>query len=215
MDKLEPLKPEIIVSSFTEKEIHNYIDKLNEIQHTFGPHQGILVHIDSYGGEAYGLIMLYEHLISMGNPIATYTTSKAISAGAFLLAMAGHKGMRFASPNATILVHEIQAMTWGDMKEMEQQMGSITVLNEKILTIFAKCIGLKSAAEVRELIKARSVGHDLTLTAQEAKQLNIVDEVAYVRMNAVMRFDLEVAPQKMPAKAKKTKPKTKAKGKKK
>lgn len=195
-------RPEIVVSSFCDKEVHGYIERLEEIQQAFGPQQPILVHIDSYGGEVFGLFMLYEHLISMGNPILTYTSSKAMSAGCYLLAMAGTPGMRFASPNSTIMIHEIQSGAFGDMKELEQQMGSLTVLNDRLLGLFAKSIGLKSAGEVRSLIKSKSVGHDLTLTPQEAKELKIIDEIAYIKVHPIMKFDFEVMMPKQDRKKK-------------
>lgn len=201
----DSIKPEVFITSFDDKQVIDYINQLNNIQDVLGTQQPILLHISSHGGSAYGLIMLYEHLISMGNPIVTYTTSKAISAGAFLLAMAGNPGMRYASPNATILVHEMQSATDGDMKEMEQQMSSIKALNDTILTIFAKSIGLKTAKDVRTLIRNKSVGHDLSLNAYEAKTLKIVDHVAYLKVAPLVTYNiLQINPEE-PTKKKSSK----------
>jgi ATP-dependent Clp endopeptidase proteolytic subunit ClpP len=198
------LKPEIVVTQFSETAVHEYIDKLELITDAFGPEQPIVLKIDSYGGAAYGLIMLLEHLKTMPNPIATYTISKAMSAGAFLLSIGGSKGLRMASPHSTIMVHEIQAGAMGDMKELEQQMGTLVALNERILTMFAHAIGLKTASDVRALIKSRSVGHDLTISALEAQQLGFIDKVGYMRIEPNMRFDLHMS--LVGAKPEKTKP---------
>ena len=151
------LKPELFITSFDEKQVREYMSQLTNTQDVFGPQQPIMLHIDNYGGSAFGLIMLYEHIVSLGNPIITYTTSKAMSAGAFLLSIAGTPGMRFASPNSTIMVHEIQSAVFpDDIKELEENMKNIKALNEKILTIFAKAVGLRTAKDVRALIKARN-----------------------------------------------------------
>ena len=111
------IRPEIIVTSFTEKNVAEYIHKLENINLTYEDFQPIIVQIDSYGGNIYGLSQLYEFLISLPNPIITYTTSKAMSAGAIILSAAGTKGMRVASPNSTIMIHELQGGAWGDMKD--------------------------------------------------------------------------------------------------
>jgi len=203
----DSLKPEIYISSFNEKDVRDYIDKLNTLEEAFGYTQPILIHIDSFGGSVYGLIMLYEHLVSMGNPIVTYTTSKAMSAGAFLLSMAGTPGMRYASPNASIMIHELQSAVFpDDLKNIENNVDNLKKINDNILGILAKSMGLRSAKDIRNLIKEKSVGHDLNLSAKEAKELNMIDHVGYVKIMPVVAYNIvQLNPEDVALKNKSTK----------
>lgn len=175
-------KPKITVTKFSEDAVSKNINQLEEIETHFPVSQPILVQIDSYGGAVDGLAMLYNKLTSMGNPIMTYTSSKAMSAGAILLATAGTKGMRMASPEATIMIHEIQTGALGDIKDVEDQMALSKVMNDRWMKILAKSMGMKSATDIRALIKKKALGHDVYLTAQQAQQLKIIDVVGSIKM---------------------------------
>lgn len=175
-------KPKVTITRFSEEAVSKAIASLEAIENHYPPTQPILIHIDSYGGAVDGLAMLYDKIKNMNHPIMTYTSSKAMSAGAILLATAATKGMRIASPQATIMIHEIQAGALGDIKDMEDQMVLCKVLNERWMKILAKSMGLKGSADIRNLIKKKAIGHDVYLTAQQAAQLKIIDVVASIRM---------------------------------
>jgi ATP-dependent Clp protease protease subunit len=175
-------KPKVLVTSFSEKAIADVIKDLEIIEHTYQPNQPILVQIDSYGGAVDGLSMLYDKLKSMDNPIMTYTSSKAMSAGAILLSTAASKNMRMASPEAVIMIHEIQSGAGGDIKDIEDQMVYNKMVNDRWMKILAKSMGLKSASDIRALIKKKAIGHDIYLTAQQAYQLKLIDAVGSVKM---------------------------------
>lgn len=175
-------KPKVVVTRFSEEAVAKIIHQLEEIETHFPVTQPILVQIDSYGGQVDGLAMLYDKLTSMGNPIMTYTSSKAMSAGAILLATAASKGMRMASPESTIMIHEIQTGALGDIKDVEDQMALSKVMNDRWMKILARSMGLKSAADIRTLIKKKALGHDVYLTAQQAQQLKIVDVICSIKM---------------------------------
>jgi ATP-dependent protease ClpP protease subunit len=175
-------KPKVIVTSFGEKQIAEVIKDLETIEHLYQSNQPILVHIDSHGGAVDGLAMLYDKLKSMDNPIMTYTSSKAMSAGAILLSTAASKHMRMASPEAVIMIHEIQSGAGGDIKDIEDQMVYNKMVNDKWMKILARSMGLKSAADIRSLIKKKAIGHDIYLTSQQALQLKLIDAVGSIRM---------------------------------
>ena len=184
------IRPKITVRKFSEDAISSYIEKLDDIEYSYPADQEVLVHIDSYGGPVYGLFMLLDRLEAMPNPIITYTSSKAMSAGAFLLAIAGSKGCRFASEDASILVHEVQTGAIGDIKDVEDSIAHSKSLNERLLNKFAKAIGKKNAAQIREMIKSKVEGHDLTITAEDAKKLGIIDEVGSINLQPYKRWNI-------------------------
>lgn len=185
-------RPELIITSFDEKEINEYIEKLNQITMTYGQDQSIIVKIDSFGGSTHGLSNLFEALKTVKNPIITYTTSKAMSAGAILLSAAGSPGMRFASPNSSIMLHEISAGTIGHIEDMENEISMFKANNEQWLGILAKSMGMKNSQDIRNLIKTRGTGRELYLTAEEAKELNVVDNIGYLDISPIMGYNVNV-----------------------
>lgn len=184
------IKPEVLIMSFNESEVKNYINQIDKISAMFGPHQPIVLNISSYGGNVYGLAMLYEYLSSVDNPIVTYTSSKAMSAGSILLA-SGTPGMRFASKNSTILIHELQSAVYpDDIKNIENSIDNLKRDNEKWMNILARNMKLNSSKDIRKLIQEKSVGHDLILSAHEAKELNIIDEVCYLKLTPTVGYTI-------------------------
>lgn len=175
-------KPKVVVTHFTEKAVAEVVKDLEIIENTYAPNQPVLVQIDSYGGPVDGLSMLYDKLKSMDNPIMTYTSSKAMSAGAILLSTAATKNMRVASPEAVIMIHEIQSGAGGDIKDIEDQMVLNKIINDRWMKILAKSMGLKNAADIRSLIKKKAIGHDIYLTAHQACQLKLIDVVGSFKM---------------------------------
>jgi len=184
------IRPKLTIRKFSEDAINSYMEKLDDIEYSYPSDQEILIHIDSYGGPVYGLFMLLDRLEIMSNPIVTYTSSKAMSAGAFLLAIAGNKGSRFASKDASILIHEVQTGAIGDIKDVEDSINHSKALNNRLLDKFAKAIGKKNAAQIREMIKSKVEGHDLTITAEDAKKLGIIDEVCSINIQPYKHWNI-------------------------
>lgn len=195
---LEP-RPELTITSFDEKEANEFVEKLSYISATYGPEQAIIVRVDSYGGNMHGLANIYEHLKATKNPIITYCTSKAMSAGAIILATAGSPGMRFATPTASIMLHEVSAGAFGHVQDMEVDMDMTRAMNVKWMGILAKSMGLNSIQDIRDLISKRATGRDLYLTAEEAKELKIIDDVASLDICPIIGYNITVnslSPQK-------------------
>jgi len=190
MSKTTKPMPKLLVTKFTELSIKEYIEKLDEIEYSNPSDQPVIIQIDSYGGSVTGLFMLLDRLETMPQPIVTYCSSKAMSAGAFLLAIAGDKGMRFASKDASILVHEVQTGSTGDIKNVEDDLVYTKWLNDTLLDRFAQSIGLKNSASIRRLIARKAIGHDLILTAQEALKLKIIDEIASISLTPYSGWEI-------------------------
>ena len=170
-------KPIIVVNSFDVDAVKQYLSDLDKIDSKYPSTQPILVNINSPGGSVDGLSMLYDRLVSAPNPIITYTSGIAMSAGAILLSAAGDPGYRIASPEASIMVHEIQAINLGDIKEMEDRHKYLRMINTKWMGVLAKSMGLNSASDIRKMIKEKAIGMNVFLSAKQAKDLNIVDEI--------------------------------------
>jgi len=91
--------------------------------------------------------------------------------GAFLL-MAGKKGKRFALPNSRILIHQPATEGgYGQSSDMEIQAREILRMRTAMEVILARHSGKD------EEIVRRDIERDKFLTAEEAKQYGMIDEV--------------------------------------
>jgi ATP-dependent Clp protease protease subunit len=92
------------------------------------------------------------------------------SMGALILA-AGTKGKRYALPNAEILLHQVMGGAKGQASEIEITAKQILRIKESVNKILSKHTG-------QPLTKiAKDTDRDFYLTAEEAKEYGVVDEV--------------------------------------
>lgn len=192
MQQLGPASPIITITSFEEKQINDKIQDLTQFIAENHPEQPVVIRVDSYGGSVFGLTALYEFLRTLSNPIITYTSSKAMSAGAILLSAAGNKGKRVMSPNSVVMVHELQASAFGDVKDIFDVTRHIQDENDKWMTILAQSMGLKNRIDIVNLIKKRANGHELYLDAKQAKEIGLVDTVGYLQAFPVGGWEIRL-----------------------
>ena len=98
----------------------------------------------------------------------------AASMGAFLLA-AGAKGKRFALPNARILIHQPYSEGQGQGSDVEILAKEILRMRHMLEEMISKHSG-RSPEQVR-----KDVERDKILTAEEAKEYGLIDEVVRSR----------------------------------
>lgn len=157
----------------------------------FGPEQPIVVHIESYGGSVDGFFVIYDALISCGNPIVTYTTGIAASAGAYLFSCAAPKGNRIIGKHATIMLHDIQLSVGGDIKNVEEEIKYIKKLNMQLREILIKSMGINND-QYEKMFKSKTKGHDLNLSALESLNLGIADKIGSLRITPISYFNVDV-----------------------
>ena len=183
---MEIPQPKIYVTEFEVDECLKHVEKLNEIVQIYGPEQPIVIQVESPGGDLVGLFILLDALNSIPNPIYTYTTGMACSAG-FNLLVTGNRngGQRIVGENAHLMIHGVQMGFGGgysDLKDVEERVRSTKVMNEQFLKPIAKALGLKDTEELEELVRSKTKSHDLNLTAQEAKELGMVDVIGALKL---------------------------------
>ena len=130
----------------------------------------IRLYINSPGGSVTAGMAIYDTMQYVKPAVATICIGVAASMGATLLA-AGEKGKRFALPNSEILLHQVMGGAEGQAVEIEIAARQILRVKEKINGILAKHTGQK-----REKIE-NDTDRDFWLTAAEAKQYGVVDEI--------------------------------------
>jgi ATP-dependent Clp protease protease subunit len=135
------------------------------------PQKEIKFYINSPGGILTSALAIYDTMQYVKCPVSTVCVGAAASGAAVLLA-AGTKGKRFALPNSEILLHQVAVSGLGGQAvEVEIAAKQIVKLKDKINKILAKHTG-----QPLERIE-KDTDRDFYLSAQEAKEYGIIDEV--------------------------------------
>ncbi len=136
------------------------------------PDRDILMYINSPGGSFTALTAIYDTMQYIKPDVQTFVIGQAASAAAVLLA-AGARGKRFALPNARVLIHQPALMggDYGQASDIEIQANEVLRMRTWLEETWAKHSG-KTVEQVQ-----RDIERDKILTAAEAKEYGLVDEV--------------------------------------
>ena len=134
------------------------------------PEKDINVYINTPGGSVTAGLAIYDTMQFVKPSVATYCVGQATSMGAILLG-AGTKGKRFALPNARIMIHQPWGGVQGAASDISIQAREILRLKEKINEILVKHTNQPLEKIVRDSDR------DFFMSAQEAKDYGLVDEV--------------------------------------
>ena len=139
------------------------------------PDRDILMYINSPGGLFTSLMAIYDTMQYVRPEISTVCLGQAASAAAVLLA-AGTPGKRLAVPNARILIHQPATEgIYGQVSDLEIQAAEISRMRKLLEATLAKHSG-KTPEQVRQDIE-----RDKILTAPEAKEYGIIDDIIQSR----------------------------------
>jgi ATP-dependent Clp protease protease subunit len=144
------------------------------------PDKDIALYINSPGGSITALFAIYDTMEYIKPDVTTICMGQAASAAAVLLA-AGTKGKRFALPMSRILLHQPSGGAEGQAGDIEIQAREILRMRDQLNQILAE----KTGQTVEKIDK--DTDRDFILTAAEAKEYGIVDEVILSRKAAEER----------------------------
>lgn len=135
------------------------------------PDRDIYLYINSPGGSVTAGMAIYDTMQYIKPDVQTVCLGQAASAAAILLA-SGTKGKRLMLPNARVLIHQPAIdQGFGKATEIEIQAKEMLRMREWLENTLAKHTG-QDVEKIRKDIEV-----DTFLTAQEAKDYGIVDEV--------------------------------------
>jgi len=134
------------------------------------PKKEIQLYINTPGGSVTAGLAIYDTMQYVKCPVATICFGLAGSMGAVLLA-SGEKGKRFALPNSEVLMHQVAGGAQGQASEIEITAKQIIKIKNKLNNILAK-----HCNQTLEKIE-NDTDRDFYLTAQEAKDYGIIDQV--------------------------------------
>jgi len=140
------------------------------------PEKDIIVYINSPGGYVSAGMAIYDTMQHIRPDVVTICVGSCISMAAVLLA-AGTKGKRYALPHSRIMLHQPMGAATGQSSDIQIHAKEIVRTREQLAEVVAKHSG-RSIAEVRE-----KTDRDFYMSAQEALEFGIVDEIFQPRKN--------------------------------
>jgi len=141
------------------------------------PDKDINLYINSPGGDVSALLAIYDTMQYIKPKIQTICVGVAMSMGALLLS-GGAAGKRLALPNAKILIHQPSGGAEGQSVDIEIQAREILRMRRMLDEILAT----HSGQDVEKI--SNDTDRDFIMTADEAKQYGIIDDIIESRQTA-------------------------------
>ncbi|CAA9239886.1 MAG: ATP-dependent Clp protease proteolytic subunit [uncultured Acidimicrobiales bacterium] len=141
------------------------------------PDKDISIYINSPGGDITALFAIYDTMQFVRPDIGTICFGQAASAAAVLLA-AGAKGKRLALPRARILLHQPYGQAMGQAVDIELAAKEI----DRMRTMLEEMLADHTGQSIERIHK--DTDRDFILSAPEAKEYGIIDEVIAARESA-------------------------------
>ena len=134
------------------------------------PKKEISLYINSPGGVVTSGMAIYDTMQFIKPPVATLCMGQAASMGSLLLT-AGEKGMRFALPNARVMLHQPSGGFQGQASDIERHAADIIKLKRRLNEVYVKHTG-----NDYETIE-KTLDRDHFMTADESVEFGVIDKV--------------------------------------
>ena len=141
------------------------------------PEKDIFLYINSPGGSVTAGMAIYDTMKFIKPDVSTVCVGQAASMGAFLLS-GGAKGKRYCLPNARVMIHQPLGGFQGQASDFEIHAREILSIKEKLNRLMAEHTG-----QDYETV-ARDTDRDNFLSASEAKEYGLIDQVLTNRTDA-------------------------------
>ncbi|KAI0205354.1 Clp protease-domain-containing protein [Astrocystis sublimbata] len=141
------------------------------------PEKPITMYIHSPGGSVTAGLAIYDTMSYIRSPVSTVCLGQAASMGSLLLT-GGEKGKRYALPHSSIMIHQPLGGTQGQVSEILIYATQIQRTREQVNEIYRKHLN-EAAGHDRYTLKEIEdmMERDKYLTAQEAKEIGIIDDI--------------------------------------
>ncbi|MET3599955.1 ATP-dependent Clp endopeptidase proteolytic subunit ClpP [Martelella mangrovi] len=134
------------------------------------PKKEIALYINSPGGVVTAGMAIYDTMQFIRPAVSTLCIGQAASMGSLLLA-AGEKGMRFATPNARVMVHQPSGGFQGQASDIERHARDILKMKRRLNEVYVRHCG-QSYEEVE-----KTLDRDHFMDASEAMDWGLIDKV--------------------------------------
>jgi len=139
------------------------------------PKKEIALYINSPGGVVTAGMAIYDTMQFIKPAVSTLCIGQAASMGSLLLA-AGHKDMRFATPNARVMVHQPSGGFQGQASDIERHARDILKMKRRLNEVYVKHTG-RTYDEVDQ-----TLDRDHFMDADEALKWGLIDKVLTSRV---------------------------------
>ncbi|MEN9894952.1 MAG: hypothetical protein RIR97_804 [Pseudomonadota bacterium] len=139
------------------------------------PKKEIALYINSPGGVVTSGMAIYDTMQFIKPAVSTLCIGQAASMGSLLLA-AGHKDMRFATPNSRIMVHQPSGGFQGQASDIERHARDIIKMKRRLNEVYVKHTG-RTYEEVEG-----TLDRDHFMDSDEALSWGIIDKVLTSRL---------------------------------
>ena len=153
------------------------------------PDKGINLYINSPGGVISSGLAIYDTMHLINPEVSTICLGMTASMSTVLLS-GGQKGKRYALPNSTVHMHQPMGGAQGQATDIEIAAREIIRLQDKIRTILAENTG-----QTYDKV-ARDTDRDFYLTAEQAVEYSLVDEILGVPSKEETPEPTKVTPKK-------------------
>jgi ATP-dependent Clp protease protease subunit len=134
------------------------------------PKKEVAMYINSPGGVVTSGLAIYDTMQFIRPQVSTLCIGQAASMGSLLLC-AGHKDMRFALPNARIMLHQPSGGFQGQASDIERHAEDIIKMKRRLNEIYVSHTG-KDYEQIE-----KTLDRDYFMTSKEAKDFGLIDEV--------------------------------------
>jgi ATP-dependent Clp protease protease subunit len=139
------------------------------------------MYINSPGGEVSSGLAIYDTMTYIKSSVSTVCVGAAASMAAILL-LGGENGKRYALPHSSIMVHQPLGGTRGQASDILIYANQIQRLREQTNKIVQRHLNQAAGFEKWDLAAVNDMmERDKYLTADEAKEMGIVDEILHRR----------------------------------
>ena len=134
------------------------------------PEKDIALYVNSPGGDVSSTFAIYDTMQYVRPDVSTICMGQAASGAAVLLA-AGTAGKRYALPHSRVLIHQPHGQAGGQAVDIEIQAKEILRYRALVDEVLAQHTG-----QALDKVK-RDTDRDFIMTAEQAKEYGVIDEV--------------------------------------
>jgi ATP-dependent Clp protease protease subunit len=133
--------------------------------------KGLYLYINSPGGSLTCGIAVYDSMNFIEAEVTTICVGTAASVASFVLA-GGNLGKRIAFPNSRIMIHQPEGGSQGQASEIVFEASEVARIRQEVAKAYSERTGQSLAQIIRDMDR------DQYMSAREAKDYGIVDQVA-------------------------------------
>ena len=164
----------ILVGTPIDDEVANVVAAQLIFLESEDPDRDIWLYVNSPGGAITSLLAIYDTMQFVKPDVATLVTGQAASVASILVA-AGAKGKRFALPHSRIIIHQPQGEAEGQAIEIDIHAREVIRERSLLDQILARHTGQPLEKVTRD------TDRDFIMTADEARDYGIVDDIIAAR----------------------------------